>query len=179
MKKVARSILLLIAFTLFTSPLSSSDNKNIQPNAHPKISYCKNKPTKLYTREDYRRWFRECGRLYNVDPYFLEAVAIVETRGRGFKNRLIYGIGPIGRGKFVAPMGIHNCFAKNKYGLNIYDPYDNIELGASSLRGVGYDVAAQKRRLMRYNKTFNMGYFSEIQRIKKELMAISTFETRG
>jgi hypothetical protein len=183
LKRAVVILLLLIAFTFFTTQLSPADSTNIQkhPSKNKSISYCSDKRLKLYTNEDYRRWFKVCGRLYDVDPYFLEAVAVVESRRKGIKNRLTFYVGRIGRHKqFVGPMAIHVCFERNKYGFDIYDPYDNIEFGASALRGVGYNTAAQKKRLKKYNTEFKSSYFLEILTIRKELQAISSIqETRG
>lgn len=105
----------------------------------------------------------ECGRRYKVSPEVLLAVAKIE--GQDLKDGLIR-VGPIGRGTYYGPMGIHRCFGKPPYNWDIDDYRVNIECAARVLRG---DL---RKRLRKYNKSFNGSYLrailSMIQKYKDE-----------
>ena len=92
---------------------------------------------------------------YNVDPALAIAVAHIESR----KGKKEFRIGRMGK-TYFGPMGIHKCFLK-KWAID--KPKINIEIGVRALRGIGYNKSKQKRRLKKYNASFNRSYWNSIQ----------------
>ena len=66
---------------------------------------------------------------------------------------------------FYGPSGIHKCFL-NKWDID--KPKINIDVGARALRGVGDNVALQKKRLKRYNASFNESYWKAIKSAERK-----------
>lgn len=97
---------------------------------------------------------------FRVDPNFLKAVASVESR----KGNQKFRYGKMGR-TYYGPMGIHKCFLKK---WDIDKPEINIMVGARALQGVGSNPAAQKKRLRRYNASFNERYWRAIKQAERE-----------
>lgn len=100
-------------------------------------------------------WIRTYALLYGVEPEFALAVAHVESGVPGQEFR----VGPLGRGKYYGPFGIHRDFLKK---WPIDQPEENIRRGVLALKG-----GDQRRVLKRYNRTFNECYFRAVQAAKR------------
>jgi hypothetical protein len=114
------------------------------------------------------KWMEEAAKKYDINPNFLKAVAHIETR----KGRQKYRIGWIGKrtkrypGTYCGPMAIH--YYKMDQGVNIEDPRVNIFVGARALGGVGSDQAAQRKRLTKYNASFDSRYWRAIKQAERK-----------
>lgn len=101
-----------------------------------------------------KAWISAYAVKYNVDPAFATAVAHIESR----KGRQEFRTGRLSR-TYYGPMGIHKCFKH----LGIDQTERNIEVGVEALRGVAGDTTKQKKRLRKYNTSFNMAYWKQIK----------------
>lgn len=103
---------------------------------------------------DWLRYVKLCSEKYGIDPNVALAVAEVESSGQGQRFRF----GPIGKGTYYGPMGLHKCFLRR---WNIGDPYVNTEIGIRAL--------ARKRDLRRslrkYNASFDETYYKRIMQL--------------
>jgi hypothetical protein len=107
-------------------------------------------------------WLQACAAINGVEPEFALAVAAIESRLQ---------CGPLGRsGTYYGPMGIHKCF-KAKW--DIEDPYVNIAVGVSALRG-----RDQRRVLKRYNASFNEAYWRAVQAARRQYQRDRVFAGR-
>lgn len=131
---------ILIGILLFSSTSHSSINSPSPTNI----------PIKKVMIEAAKRW--------NVEPAFLMSVACIESR----KGNQEFRLGKMGK-TYYGPMGIHKCFL-NRWAID--DWKINIEVGARALRGVENNEQLQKRRLKRYNVSFNNSYWKAICSMK-------------
>lgn len=102
----------------------------------------------------------KAARKHGVDPFFAMAVASVESRLPG-RNK--FRCGPIGRGTYYGPFGLHKCFLKR---WDISDPVVNIEIGVRSLKPRKGETL--KHRMRRYNLAFNEGYWRTIKKLTRQ-----------
>lgn len=101
-------------------------------------------------------WIETAAIKHGVSPAFATAVAQVESGNKNHRFR----VGPIGKGTYYAPFGIHKSYLKK---WRIDDPKVNIERGVMALRGKD-----KRKVLKRYNKSFNEGYYRTICRLEKQ-----------
>jgi hypothetical protein len=105
------------------------------------------------TISEAEKYMDEAAIRWNVKKSYVKAVAEIESRKGGQK----YRFGKMGK-TYYGPMGIHKDFLK-KWAID--DPVTNINVGARALRDC-QDEASLKKRLRRYNASFNGGYWSAV-----------------
>lgn len=101
---------------------------------------------------------------YDIAPAFAIAVAHVESR-KGYQE---FRVGQMGRSAYYGPMGINKCF-RQQWRVDL--PETNIAVGCYALRGVGNSVVKLKRRLMRYNTSFDLGYWKAVMKAVRKYRA--------
>lgn len=79
--------------------------------------------------------------VYKVQPAIPLAV---------MKNESNFQCGPLGKGTFIGPGGIHKSF-RRKWAID--DPFENIRVTVAAFEGV-HGESAFKHRLKSYNKTW-------------------------
>jgi hypothetical protein len=99
--------------------------------------------------------------IYDVDPPFALAVFHIESRIGNQEFR----VGPMGRGTFYGPAGIHKSFLKDR-GWPINTLEGNIRVGVRALQGTGVSRDKQVRRLHRYNAVCDSRYVGAVMRAK-------------
>ena len=92
----------------------------------------------------------------HAKPAYVAAVAHVESRKGGLEFRTWK------TGRYYQPMGIEQGFLKER-GWPVDTLDGNIDAGARSFAGID-NLEALKRRLRKYNCTFDSGYWSEIKK---------------
>ena len=106
---------------------------------------------------------------YGMDPYL--CVALAETESSLGRNRVRFG--PMGRGTYYGPFGIHKCFLSK---WDIADWKVNTEVGISSLakhiRKQGSLVGALKK----YNTEYQPAYYQRIKSLKNKYKKERIFE---
>jgi len=103
-------------------------------------------------------WLKAVAITYGIQPEFALAVARIES---GTKTQE-YRIGPMGKGTYYGPLGIHKDFLK-KWPIN--NPYMNILIGVKALQGKD-----QVRVLRRYNKTCDQAYLKAVFAFRNQLV---------
>lgn len=111
-------------------------------------------PQRDVTMQSWLHHVKVCSEKYGVDPYFVLAVAEVESSGRGQRFRF----GRMGK-TYYGPFGIHRCFLKK---WNIADLLINTEVGIRALAR----YKSQRRSLQRYNASFNESYWRRIKQLE-------------
>ncbi len=79
---------------------------------------------KLVLKQEYWHYMKEAARKYRVSPYLIQAVCAIESRYNPQATS--------GRGQCLGLMQLHRSTAK-KYGVNPYNPRENIMGGAAVL----------------------------------------------
>lgn len=97
---------------------------------------------------------RQEARRQGVDENFCIAVAHIESR-IGDKE---FRVGPMGRGTYYGPFGIHRCFL-SRWPIQHLDT--NIAIGVNALRG-GF------KSLRRYNASYNEAYAGAIRQAMRK-----------
>jgi hypothetical protein len=105
-------------------------------------------------------WMRLWASVYGVDPEFVQAVAIVESRMPGVGHEMSIRTGPLGRGKYQGPMAIISSYRRI---CAIEDPFENIRVGTKALQG------DERKVLRRYNASCNWAYVWQVMKIKRQL----------
>jgi hypothetical protein len=86
---------------------------------------------------------------HRVEPAFAQAVAHVESSDRHHEFRY----GPMGKGTYAGPMGLHRAYCREKFGVDPVAPEVNIAIGVRALRG-----RDKVQVLRRYNTEYNRAY---------------------
>ena len=92
----------------------------------------------------------------HAKPAYVAAVAHIESRLGGLEFRTWK------TGKYYQPMGIHEGFLKEK-GWPVDTLDGNIDAGSRAFARID-TLEALKRRLRKYNCSFNSGYWNEIKK---------------
>lgn len=98
---------------------------------------------------------------YGVDPYFAGGVMCIESRFEG---------GPLGRGTFLGPGGLHRMFVKSfkrRFGVDIRIPEVNVWMTVRALQTFGREKT-ERDVLRRYNAECNSAYVKEVFQAKKQ-----------
>jgi len=108
----------------------------------------------LYLKQEYWGYIKEAAERYNISPYLIQAVCAIESR-YDMDARSVHG-------RCIGLMQLHQGTAKI-YGVNPYDPRENIMGGAAVLAKFlnRYDGNIRKT-LRKYNSTCTQAYTREV-----------------
>lgn len=144
-----------IFFLMLTIFLNNSVYAQPWPSQPPNIG-------RLYLKQEYWGYIQEAARKYHISPYLIQAVAAIESRFDQDARS--------GRGRCVGLMQLHKDTAQ-KYGVNPYNPRENIMGGAAVLAKFmeRYDGDIRKV-LKKYNASWNSAYEREVIRAYEQAL---------
>ena len=122
---------------------------------------------RLELRPEYWKWMKEAGAKYGVDSCLIAATAAIESRFDASATS--------GRGSCIGLMQLHRDTAR-AYGVNPWDPRENIEGGAQVLERLLRKYHGNLRRVYwTYNAKCNERYFREVMKAYRQ----AVFTSRG
>ena len=119
------------------------------PHTPPKIG-------RLELKKEYWGYIKEAADRYQISAYLIQAVCAIESRYKqGARS---------GRGRCIGLMQLHKDTAR-KYGVDPYDPRENIMGGAAVLAKFMRRYNGNIRKVLsRYNTTCTKAYTREVLR---------------
>ena len=127
-------------------------------------SYSKAPPQigRLVLKQEYWEYIKEAAQKYKLSPYLIQAVCAIESRYDPYASS--------GRGRCVGLMQLHQDTAR-KYGVNPYNPRENIMGGAAVLASLLERYNGDIRRVLRkYNATSTAAYEREVIRAYEQAL---------
>lgn len=127
-------------------------------------SYSKAPPQigRLVLKQEYWEYIKEAAQKYKLSPYLIQAVCAIESRYDPYASS--------GRGRCVGLMQLHQDTAR-KYGVNPYNPRENIMGGAAVLASLLERYNGDIRRVLRkYNATCTAAYEREVIRAYEQAL---------
>jgi soluble lytic murein transglycosylase-like protein len=142
-----------ILLTLFTVPALAQP----WPKTPPPVG-------RLYLKQEYWDYIKEAAQKYHLSPYLIQAVCAIESR---------YDMDArSGHGKCIGLMQLHRDTAR-LYGVNPYNPKDNIMGGAAVLAKFMERYNGDIHQVLhKYNSTCTAAYEREV--IKAYEQALSS-----
>jgi soluble lytic murein transglycosylase-like protein len=132
------SIFLLLTTTAWAQPW---------PQTPPKIG-------RLELKQEYWNYIKEAAQRYQISPYLIQAVCAIESRYDPYAKS----------GRCFGLMQLHEGTAK-KYGVNQFNPRENIMGGAAVLARLMEKYNGNIRKVLRvYNSTPTAAYVREVLR---------------
>ena len=118
----------------------------------------------LYLKQEYWNYIKEAAKKYQISPYLIQAVCAIESRyDKDAKSGRCFGL-----------MQLHQDTAK-KYGVNPYNPRENIMGGAAVLARLLEKYNGDIRRVLRtYNSTCTAAYEREVIRAYNQAQLFDT-----
>lgn len=118
----------------------------------------------LYLKQAYWEYIKEAAERYDISPYLIQAVCAIESR-----------YDPDARsGRCIGLMQLHKGTAK-MYGVDPYDPRENIMGGAAVLAKFFHRYNGDLRKVLRkYNTTCTRAYEREVIRAYKQASSFQT-----
>ena len=139
--------------TLFTVPALAQP----WPKTPPPVG-------RLYLKQEYWDYIKEAAQKYHLSPYLIQAVCAIESRYDPEARS--------GRGSCIGLMQLHKDTAR-KYGVNPYNPKDNIMGGAAVLAKFMERYNGDIHQVLhKYNSTCTAAYEREV--IKAYEQALSS-----
>jgi soluble lytic murein transglycosylase-like protein len=117
---------------------------------------------RLYLKQEYWDYIKEAARKYNLSPYLIQAVCAIESR---------YDMDArSGHGNCIGLMQLHKDTAR-LYGVNPYNPKDNIMGGAAVLAKFMERYNGDIHRVLnKYNATCTASYEREVIRAYQQAL---------
>ena len=138
--------------TLFTVPALAQP----WPKTPPPVG-------RLYLKQEYWDYIKEAAQKYHLSPYLIQAVCAIESR---------YDMDArSGHGKCIGLMQLHRDTAR-LYGVNPYNPKDNIMGGAAVLAKFMERYNGDIHRvLQKYNSSCTSSYEREVIRAYEQALS--------
>src|SRR3974390_1410265 len=138
--------------TLFTVPALAQP----WPKTPPPVG-------RLYLKQEYWDYIKEAAQKYHLSPYLIQAVCAIESR---------YDMDArSGHGKCIGLMQLHRDTAR-LYGVNPYNPKDNIMGGAAVLAKFMERYNGDIHRvLQKYNSSCTSSYEREVIRAYQQALS--------
>ncbi len=148
-----RTISTLLLLTFLTIPaLASAQTWSKQP---PQIG-------RLYLKHEYWGYIKEAAKKYNLSPFLILAVCAIESRFDMDARS--------GHGKCIGLMQLHRDTARI-YGVNPYNPRDNIMGGAAVLAKFMQRYNGDIRMVLhKYNSSCSASYEREVIRAYQQAL---------
>jgi soluble lytic murein transglycosylase-like protein len=127
-------------------------------------SYSKAPPQigRLVLKQEYWEYIKEAAQKYKLSPYLIQAVCAIESRYDPYASS--------GRGRCVGLMQLHQDTAR-KYGVNPYNPRENIMGGAAVLANLLTRCNGDLSRVLHvYNATCTAAYEREVKKAYYQAM---------
>ncbi|MGP8051020.1 MAG: lytic transglycosylase domain-containing protein [Desulfobaccales bacterium] len=121
---------------------------------------------RLELKQEYWDCIKKAAKKYQISPYLIQAVCAIESR---FNQEARSS-----HGKCVGLMQLHVGTA-SAYGVDPYDPYDNIMGGAAVLAHLMQKYNGDIHRVLHvYNATCTRGYEREVFRAYRQAQLVET-----
>ncbi len=124
---------------------------------------------RLYLKQEYWEYIKEAADKYKISPYLIQAVCAIESRfDKDAKS-----------GKCIGLMQLHKDTAK-KYGVNPYNPRENIMGGAAVLATFMHRYNGDLRKVLRkYNASCTPAYIREVLRAYEQALSFQALALRS
>lgn len=147
-----RTIAILFLFIFFTIP-AWGQTWSKKP---PQIG-------RLYLKQEYWDYIKEAAQKYHLSPHLILAVSAIESRFNPDARSM--------QGRCIGLMQLHQDTAK-KYGVDPYNPRDNIMGGAAVLAKFMERYQGDIRKVLRkYNSSWTAAYEREVLRAYEQALS--------
>lgn len=149
----------VIIFLLLTIPGTMPAWAETWPKTPPQIG-------RLELKQEYWEYIKEAAKRYQISPYLIQAVCAIESRYKPEARS--------GRGRCIGLMQLHKDTAK-MYGVDPYDPRENIMGGAAVLAKFMHRYNGDIRKVLRkYNTACTRAYVREVIRAYNQARRFET-----
>ena len=125
---------------------------------------------RLYLKQEYWNYIKEAAQKYHLSPYLIQAVCAIESRFDQDARS--------GGGNCIGLMQLHKDTARS-YGVNPYNPRENIRGGAAVLAKFMERYNGEIRKVLhKYNSTCTAAYEREVIRAYEQALTESVFSRK-